>query len=115
MKKVFYIEKEKFLRLMVDELFKKSEAWDSYTVDGQSDYFYLIDDLSPSHILVDWETVKKEGLDFLMAYMKNLGSQIPVIVTFKKQFKEEIPSYINHLLPKPINPLQLESALEKVI
>lgn len=72
-KKVFYIEKEKFLRSMI-EMALKSKSAEIYTVDSITDKFYLLDDLSPDLILVDLASVSALELEEILK--KSAGKKI---------------------------------------
>lgn len=61
-KKVFYIEKEKFLRSMM-ELALRAKKAEVYTVETLTENFYLLDDLKPDLIIFDLETVVLAGSD----------------------------------------------------
>lgn len=77
-KKVFYIEKEKFLRSMM-ELALKSKGAEIYTVESIADNFYLIDDLTPNLIIVDENTVTNEELDKILNYgIKCVSTRLPL-------------------------------------
>lgn len=65
-KRVFYIEKEKFLRQMV-EFALKAKGVEVYTVDSLKDNFYLIDDLAP-HLVIFGLTETPEDLEKLYSY-----------------------------------------------
>lgn len=69
-KRVFYIEKEKFLRSML-ELALRAKKAEVYTVETLTENFYLLDDLKPDLIIFDLETVLASGpavLEELYAY-----------------------------------------------
>ena len=72
-KRVFYIEKEKFLRSMM-ELALRAKKAEVYTVETLEENFYLIDDLKPSLIIFDFETCQSaspEALEKLYSYSQN--------------------------------------------
>jgi DNA-binding response OmpR family regulator len=103
MKKVFYVEKEKFLRNMMEQGLP-GLGLDCYAVDGLEDFVYLINDLSPGLLILDWETCK------LLSEL-DIDTQIPVLLTFcgdsggseKKVMNLPISGY----LEKPISPLDI--------
>lgn len=71
-KRVFYIEKEKFLRSMF-ELALRAKKAEVYTVETLEDNFYLIDDLKPEVIIFDLESCQSAGteaMEKLLSYSK---------------------------------------------
>jgi len=71
-KRVFYIEKEKFLRSMF-ELALRAKKAEVYTVETLEDNFYLIEDLKPEVIIFDLESCQSAGpeaMEKLLSYSK---------------------------------------------
>lgn len=77
MKKVIYIEKEKFLRDMIEKYFS-SKGLQVFTYDGSEPMDYYIEDIKPDLILWDRQS-----------YSSDLPSQIPCLVTSKEEGAEE--------------------------
>lgn len=77
--KVFYIGPSSFLRLYVEKLVKR-DGGEVYTHPGDEDPHYLIEDLTPSAVLLDESFL---ALDWAQNLVKD--SQIPVVLTGSKE------------------------------
>jgi DNA-binding response OmpR family regulator len=99
-KRVFYIEKEKFLRSMM-ELALRAKKAEVYTVETLESNFYLLDDLRPELIIFDWETSKvagPEALEQLYLYSQNAK----LIMTGSVGSEDSMDKRISGFIPKPI-------------
>jgi DNA-binding NtrC family response regulator len=89
---VLFIEKEKFIRKLTEELFsiKKGKI---YTVESISNNFYLIEDLKPQIVIFDVQSIG-EHLDQLIAY-KNI-KLIAIGSTADEEYavKEKVAKFI---------------------
>lgn len=56
---VLYIEKEKFLRQMLETVFKNRGA-KIHTEASIAEYFYLLDDLAPKRVVLDLGSVSRD-------------------------------------------------------
>ncbi len=95
-KKVFYIEKEKFLRSMF-ELALRAKNMEIYTVETLHENFYLIDDLKPDLIIFDLDQ-KSADLEMLYEYSKN----IRLVATGAPENQNLLDPRVHGFLPKPI-------------
>ena len=99
-KRVFYIEKEKFLRSMF-ELALRAKKTEIYTVESLKDNFYLIDDLHPDIIIFDQETCKDlepEEIEKLLTY----STSTHIVQTCEPNSNSFVDSRIKSFFPKPI-------------
>lgn len=99
-KRVFYIEKEKFLRSMM-ELALRAKKAEVYTVETLSENFYLIDDLKPELIVFDLETclaAGPEALDKLFSY----SDRAKLIMTGTPGSENSMHKNVSGFIPKPI-------------
>ncbi|MBY0414458.1 MAG: hypothetical protein K2Q18_09845 [Bdellovibrionales bacterium] len=99
-KKVFYIEKEKFLRSMM-ELALRAKKAEVYTVETLEGNFYLLDDLRPDLVIFDLETCQKAGaedLEKLFSY----GKSSKLIMTGPVGSENSLDSRVKGFLPKPL-------------
>jgi DNA-binding response OmpR family regulator len=94
--KVLYIEREKFLRSMLEIAFK-NKSKEIYTIDTLENNLYLIDDLKPAIILFDVKTVR-ENLENLF----NLNDRFVLIATGDEQDKELVVNRVKRFIIKPI-------------
>jgi response regulator RpfG family c-di-GMP phosphodiesterase len=99
-KKVFYIEKEKFLRSMMEFALRAKKA-EVYTVETLEENFYLLDDLKPDLVIFDLETCQKAGveaMDQLLSYSKHSK----LIATCPPGSENSLDSRVKGHLLKPI-------------
>ena len=99
-KRVFYIEKEKFLRSML-ELALRAKKAEVYTVETLNENFYLIDDLKPELIIFDLETcllAGPEAMDRLFSY----SDKAKLIMTGVVGSENSMSKSVSGFIPKPI-------------
>ena len=115
MTKVFYIEKQKFLREMVEQiLVDKGEK--AYTLETASDCTYLIEDLKPEVLMLDVATIMPEADEFFATY-KEKFSQIPIVFTGFPEDRDLLGPYeglCRGFLEKPIKPMEFWDQMEKM-
>lgn len=66
---VLYIEKEKFLRQTLEAVFKSRGA-KIHTEESLTEYFYLLDDLTPSRVILDLSSVSSEEVQKVIELKK---------------------------------------------
>ena len=99
-KRVFYIEKEKFLRSML-ELALRAKKAEVYTVETLSENFYLLDDLKPDLVIFDLETVLEAGapaLEELYSY----ADRTKLVMTGTPGSENSQDKRVSGFIPKPI-------------
>lgn len=99
-KKVFYIEKEKFLRSMM-ELALRAKKAEIYTVESLAENFYLLDDLSPDLVIFDMETCKSAG-DEAFQKLMSYSSKTKLIMTGPKGSEDSMDTHVHGHIAKPI-------------
>ncbi|MCP4912294.1 MAG: hypothetical protein GY909_04180 [Oligoflexia bacterium] len=97
MKKVIYIEKEKFLRDMIEKYFS-SKGLQVFTYDGSEPMDYYIEDIGPDLILWDRQS-----------YLSDLPSQIPCLATSREEEAKEGD------LIKPLAPQLVYESVIKIL
>ena len=95
-KKVFYIEKEKFLRSMF-ELALRAKKTEIYTVESLHENFYLIDDLRPDLIIFDLNQSPAD-LELLYEYSK----KSTLVATGMPEMEKSLDSRVKGFIAKPI-------------
>ena len=95
-KKVFYVEKEKFLRSMFEVALRAKKA-EIYTVETLKENFYLIDDLKPDLIIFDLDQASSD-LETLYGY----SDRIKLVATGSPESQKGLDSRVRGFLPKPI-------------
>ena len=95
-KKVFYVEKEKFLRSMF-ELALRAKKAEIYTVETLKDNFYLIDDLKPDLVIFDLDQSLSD-LESLYEY----SDRLRLVATGSPEFEFTLDKRVRGFLPKPI-------------
>ena len=113
MKSAFYIEQEKFLRDMFELLFK-DEGLKLYSTKYTEECLYLIEDISPDIIIVDFKSVGEKFDDFLEAINSNQKTnKIPFVLTgFGPDLKDLKETDFIGVLEKPISPTGLLERLK---
>jgi response regulator RpfG family c-di-GMP phosphodiesterase len=112
-KKVFYIEKEKFLRSMMEIALRAKKA-EVYTVETLEENFYLLDDLKPDLIIFDQETCNNSGpeaLEKLLTYSKTSK----LIMTGPQGSENTMDSRVKIHLIKPIEATNLAERVLSLI
>lgn len=105
LKKIFYIEKEEFLRSMM-EFALKDRGGEVYTVPTILNNFYLLDDLAPDLIIFDVETAR----DHLLELSKYSSKAILVAVGSEAQ-KSEVEGLVQGYLTKPFEAKNIASQI----
>ena len=95
-KKVFYVEKEKFLRSMM-ELALRAKKAEIYTVETLKENFYLIDDLKPDLIIFDLDQAPGD-LQTLYEYSK----KAKLIATGPAGSEKNLDTRVSGHLEKPL-------------
>jgi len=95
-KKVFYIEKEKFLRSMFEVALRAKKA-EIYTVETLKENFYLIDDLKPDLIIFDLDQSASD-LETLYEY----SDRIRLVATGAPEKEKILDPRLRGFIPKPI-------------
>lgn len=105
LKKIFYIEKEEFLRSMM-EFALKARGCEIYTVATILNNFYLLDDLAPDLIIFDVETTRNQILEL----SKYSAKAILVAVGSEAQ-KIEVDGFVKNYLTKPLEVKNIASRI----
>ena len=103
---VIYIEKERFLR----ELMEKALAEADYRLYTYSDMdcLHFIADLAPKILILDVATVNED-------FLKNIDAEIPVIFTGTPEQLNNFSFEIKNRLEKPLGPFDLVAYISKII
>ncbi|MEA9355481.1 response regulator [Bacteriovorax sp. PP10] len=99
-KRVFYIEKEKFLRSMM-ELALRAKKAEVYTVETLAENFYLIDDLKPELIIFDLDTAQASGPEALEK-LYSYATHAKLIMTGAPSSENSMNKIVSGFIPKPI-------------
>lgn len=116
MKLFIFIEREKFLRDMVELCVKGSET-DVLTLDSAGESIHFIDDLRPELILVDIQTVLSH-MDSFFDGIGKLGQECKIVLTGDEGDRELIREYDNKtvgFIKKPLSPTGLIDRLKKFL
>ncbi len=95
-KSVFYVEKEKFLRSMM-ELALRAKKAEVYTVESLSENFYLIDDLKPDLVIFDLDNSPAD-LEKLYEY----SGKVKLVATGAPGSENSLDKRVSGFIPKPI-------------
>lgn len=107
--KVFYVEKEMFLRQVIEQALQK-QAHQVMTIDGIDDCLHFIEDFAPSLLLIDLLTCRDhlDQLSFLLKKVREnsqFGGQIILVehhhLTVDLSQHKEIEQLIDQKITKP--------------
>jgi len=105
-KMVVYVEKEKFLR----ELMEKATSGAGFDIYSYPDHdcMHFIDDLKPDLLILDGQTISKE-------FIERLDAHIPVILTGDLPALESLSRPIHTHIEKPLGPFDLVAIVSKIL
>lgn len=111
MERVYYIDGESFLRMMVEKGLK-TQGLDCYTAENTLDGLYQVTDVAPDLVVYDLETDFQEHKS-MMAELST-SSQIPVgAVGFEDKIQREHREFCEaHKIPLLFKPLSAQTLLE---
>lgn len=113
MQRLFYIEGESFLRMMMEKLCKLHQI-ECYTLENTNEGSYIIHDFAPDLLVVDLLTVEEGGWDVIEEIIS--GAQIPVVcVGFPDQLGEVSRQRLEQFgLPLVEKPLSSQTIIEQL-
>jgi hypothetical protein len=111
-KRVFYVEKEKFLRSMM-ELALRAKGVEIHTVETLKDNTYLLEDLSPQLVIFDLDTCKEFPAELEELYA--FGQKAKIIATFPKDQKPNLDQRVSGHLEKPLVALTLAERILSLV
>ncbi len=103
---VVYVEKEKFLREMMEKALVGAD-FRLYTY-ADKDCLHFIEDLKPSALILDVATVDE---DFAM----QIDAEIPMVFTGSPEQLNNFSFEIQNRLEKPLGPFDLVAYISKII
>lgn len=98
-KRVFYVEKEKFLRSMM-ELALRSKGVEIHTVESLKDNTYLLEDLCPQLVIIDLETCQVNPAELEEVY--SFCQRAKIIVTLRTDQNPVLDKRVSGHLEKPL-------------
>ncbi len=104
-KKIFYIERNPFLRSMMEFAIKATGA-EIYTTESITAYFYLLDDLRPDLILFDVQSVG-DSLELLKAY----SPHTIMVATGQLEDQAFVHGLVTKFIVKPIEARNLAESI----
>lgn len=102
---VLYIEKEKFLRQTLEAVFKSRSA-KIHTEESLTEYFYLLDDLTPSRVVLDLTSVSSEEVQKVIEMKK-----FKIILTGDS---EALARYPDDSIIKIVKPIVVLNIFEQI-
>lgn len=114
MKKIYFIERDRFLREFY-EGFGKKYGVECYTDDRGIESTYIIKDMAPDVISLDVKTAIEVGLNEIMAVLnEETISQIPVVLIQNPD--EELPEVLAKRAKKVlVRPLAIERLINDLL
>jgi DNA-binding response OmpR family regulator len=110
-KRVLYIEKEKFLRTMM-ELALRAKGAEIHTVEALRDNIYLLNDLSPQLILFDLETCEKDQKELEELYQYSTKAKLVAVV---KDSSLQLDPRVSGKMDKPLEATRLAEKILSLI
>ena len=95
-KKVIYIEKERFLRSMMEVALKAKKA-EIYTFESLKNNFYQIDDIKPDLVIF---TLNEDEDDLRRLY--TFADCFRLVLSAPLEFQNQLPPKVSGFLAKPI-------------
>lgn len=102
---VLYIEKEKFLRQTMEAIFKSRGA-KIHTEESLTEYFYLLEDLSPARVILDLSSVPLEEVQKVLEMNK-----FKVILTGDSS---QLGQYSDSAIVKIVKPIVVLNIFEQI-
>lgn len=112
MTSIFYIEKEKFLRSMMEHLCK-TKGINVYTIDSSEDCLYLIEDLTPNLIVIDLSSTAGNLASFLDS-LKATGLNATLVATGIEKDWEDLGEMREQFAGYEPKPLVADGLLERL-
>jgi len=110
---VLWIDGNEFSTKLVEKVFKQN-GLSFYALSSVSDFAYLIEDLSPSLIVVDAQTALNDKERFLAQYQATQGfKSIPVVIIDPVAGLEFLESRVGQIL-RPFDPFSIPKQLGKL-
>ncbi|MCK5882400.1 MAG: hypothetical protein KAG61_01830 [Bacteriovoracaceae bacterium] len=113
MKSVFFIDKEKFLRTMLELVFKE-RGLDIYTIESGADCTYLIDDLTPDLIVADLATLSPDIETFFSSFEER-NITVPILALGMESDWDQLEKFQDRFVgleKKPLSPTGIVEKLE---
>lgn len=110
-KSVFFIEGEKFLRDMLELIFK-DRGLSIYTIESAADCVYLIDDLKPDLIVADLNTLIPNITPFFSA-LDEKGLSIPILALGHASTWDELKEFQSRFVGFEHKPLSPTGVIER--
>lgn len=111
---VLWIDQNTFATSLIERAFKK-KSQPFYTLASVDDFAYIVEDLSPSLIVLDGETYDKNPASFLKQYEGSVKMQdLPFIILEPKSDFGFIKKKIGEL-KKPLDPFRLADQLTAIL
>ena len=103
MKKIYFIDQEKFVQDTISSLCKRAEI-ECYSTDNGENSLYIISDFAPSVLVVSQSAVESHKDEFLKTMLDDSVSQIPVIVILNEgeQLDKDLEKRSSKVLTRPI-------------
>ena len=108
---VLYVEKEKFLRSLF-EVALRAKKQEIHTIDSLQNNIYLLNDLNPALIILDWATVQNSPELQSVLDFKKTNPSVKIIVTGPTH---DIPFKADGFFTKPIEVNQLAQKIMSLI
>lgn len=110
---IIWIDQNTFATSLLENVFK-SHKISLFTLDNVIDFSYLIDDLSPSLLVLDGETVKENLEAFTLQYETNQKLRtIPKIIIGDTDDLSFVENKIG-LISRPFDPFKIPEIVEKL-
>lgn len=113
-KRVFYIEKEKFLRSMM-EFALRAKNVEIHTVETLLNNTYLLYDLTPDLVIFDYETLRATPDELSLLYQYCAKEKAKLIITAEDSKLSELDPIISGVLEKPIKASHLAERIIALI
>lgn len=109
---VFWIDQNNFSNQLLEKVFKKAE-YSFYTLTSLNDFSYLVSDLKPQVIVLDFETFLNGKEAFLLQFKENSSLQKTPFIILGEGDIPEIT--ILGRVAKPFDPFEIPSKIAEFL
>ncbi len=111
---ILWIDHNTFATTLFEKIFK-NRGIPFYTIPNVEDFSYLIDDLNPVLIVVDFETYLKNPPSFKKQYLESIRMRgIPFVIVDEKEDLQFIENKLA-TIQRPINAFELPDLINKIL
>jgi DNA-binding NtrC family response regulator len=111
---IFWIDGNTFATTLLEKVFK-NQGLSFYTIQTVDDFLYLVEDLKPVVIVLDYPTfLKNKGRFFEQLNSSEMLKNVPFILVDGIGGESELPNVIGEI-KRPFDPFEIPNEIKKII